>query len=158
MIFNLVYSDTLYPRLYTWIKLDYTYLFSPRNWVILVNLTDSQLVKKFPAFYGTWRFITAFTSACHLSISSARSVQSMPPHPTSGRLILILSSHLRLGLACYPFPSGFPTKTLYTPPLSPIRATCPAHLILPNLITRKKKTNKFYRGHSVGFVNLKTNG
>jgi hypothetical protein len=27
------------------------------------------------------------------------------------------------------FPSGFPTKTLYKPPL-PIRATCTAHLIL----------------------------
>jgi len=28
-----------------------------------------QLVKKFPAFYGTRRFITAFTSARHLSLS-----------------------------------------------------------------------------------------
>jgi len=34
---------------------------------VLEKLTGFQLVKKFPAFYGTRRFITAFTSACHLS-------------------------------------------------------------------------------------------
>jgi hypothetical protein len=45
--------------------------------VLLQKLTGSQLVKKFPAFYWTRRFITAFTSARHLSLSWASSVQSL---------------------------------------------------------------------------------
>ena len=42
-------------------------------------LTRPQLLKKFPAFYGSQRFISAFTRACHLSLSRARSIHSMPP-------------------------------------------------------------------------------
>jgi hypothetical protein len=38
-----------------------------------------KLLKKVPAFYGTRRFITAFTTARHLSLSWARLIQSMPP-------------------------------------------------------------------------------
>ena len=57
-----------------------------------------------------------------------------PKHPTSWWSILILSSSLLLGLPTGLFPSGFPTKTLYTPLPSPIRATCPAHLILLDFI------------------------
>ena len=64
-----------------------TYLLTPTSRVLLEKLTGLQLVKKFPAFYGTRRFITAFTSARHLSLSWASSIQSKPPHPTSWRSI-----------------------------------------------------------------------
>ena len=39
--------------------------------------------------------------------------------------------------------SSFLTKTLYTPLLSPICATCPAHLILLDLITRTRVGEKY---------------
>jgi hypothetical protein len=45
-----------------------TYLLTVWNRV-LEKLTGSQLVKKLPAFFGTRRFITAFTSARNLSLS-----------------------------------------------------------------------------------------
>ena len=93
---------------------EYT-LSTPWCRVLLEKLTGLQLVKKFPAFNGTRRFITALTSVRHLSLSWASPIQSIYPHPTSWRSILILSTLLRLGLPSGLFPSGFPTKTLYTP-------------------------------------------
>ena len=94
----------------------HTYLLTPLCRVLLEKLTGLQLVKKFPAFYGTRRFITALTSVRHLSISGASPLQSIyPHHPTSWRSILILSTHLRLGLPSGLLPSSFPSKTLYTP-------------------------------------------
>ena len=89
-----------------------TYLLTPWCRVLLGKLTGLQLVKKFPTFYGTRRFITALTSVRHLSLSWASPIQSTQPHPTSWRSILILSTHLRLGLPSGLFTSGFPTKIL----------------------------------------------
>jgi len=45
-----------------------TYLLTPYTRV-LEKLTGSQLVKKFPTFYGTRKFITTFTRARHVSLS-----------------------------------------------------------------------------------------
>jgi hypothetical protein len=57
-------------------------------------------------------------------LSQINPVCAPPPHPTSRRSILILSSHLRLSLSSGLLPSDFPTKALYAPLLFPIRATC----------------------------------
>ena len=51
--------------------------------VLLEKLTGFQLVKKFPAIYGTRKFITAFTSARQLSLSCASLIQSIPAQFTS---------------------------------------------------------------------------
>ena len=95
-----------------------------------------QLVKRSHTFYGTRRFITAFTGAHHMSLFWASSVQSLVLHPTSWRFILILSSHLLLVLPRGLFTSSLPTKTMYAPLVSPLHATCPAHLIPLDLITQ----------------------
>ena len=109
------------------------YLLTPWGRVLLENLTGCQLVKKFPEFVEPECSLphSQMPVTCRLSLSWARSMQSTLPYYFL-IFILILSSHLCLGL-----PSGLlPTTTLYTPPLSPIHATCPTYLILLNFINQ----------------------
>ena len=63
--FKTWYLACLLPYLLTYLL----NLLTPWSRVLLEKLTGLQLIKKFPAFYGTRMFITAFTSARHLSLS-----------------------------------------------------------------------------------------
>ena len=96
---------------------------SVTEWALLEEPPVLNLLKNFPAFYGTQRFITVFPRAFYWSLSWARSIQSTPSHPITLRSILILSTHLHLGLPSGLFPSYFPTNILYAFLVSPIRAT-----------------------------------
>ena len=86
------------------------YLLNPWCRVFLEKLTGLQLVKKLPAFHGTRGFINALTSFSHLSLSWASLIQSIYPHHTSWRSILILSNHLNLGLPSGSFPPVSPQQ------------------------------------------------
>ena len=96
-----------------------TDLLPPWSRVFHEKLICFQLLKKFPAFYGTRRFITAFTSDRHLSLSSTSSIQSIPPHRTSWRSFPPIYASVSQAVSF----ARFPTKTLYKPLLSPIHAT-----------------------------------
>jgi hypothetical protein len=99
-----------------------TYLCS---WAFLEKLPIVQPLKNFPAFYWTRRYITVFTRPLHWSLFWARSIQSIPPHPISLRSILILATHLSLGL-----PSGL-FFVLAFPPISYMHSSSPHSCYIP---------------------------
>ena len=82
------------------------------------KLTGLQLVNKFLVFYATRNFVTAFTSAHHLSLSGTNSIQSKTVHPNSWRSNLILYSYLNLGLPIDSSPQVSTPKpgTRFSPP------------------------------------------
>ena len=63
----------------------HTYLLTPWSRVLLEKLTGSAASQEFSRIFGTRRFITVLTSARHLSLSWANSIQSSQLPPTSWR-------------------------------------------------------------------------
>jgi len=57
----------------------HTYLLTPFSRVLLEKLTCSAASQEIPRIFGTRRFITVPTSARHLSLSWANSIQSSQP-------------------------------------------------------------------------------
>ena len=99
--------------------------------ILHAKLTGPRLVKTLPRIL------------CNAKVHY-RNHKSPPPVPTLNHASQsnFLKIHfniiipLRLGRASVLCSSYFPTKTLYSTLLTPIRATCPAHPILPVLVTR----------------------
>jgi len=86
-IFLLLFIDVvLFVGFGTFYLLTYllTYLLlTPYSRVLLEKLTGSAASQEIPRIFRTRRFITVLTSARHLSLSSANSIQSLQAPPTS---------------------------------------------------------------------------
>jgi len=80
---------------------------------------DRFLVKKFPNFYGTRKFITAFTSALYLSLFWNRANQFLPLRPTSWRSHFNIIYPSTRKSSNWSLSSVLSTKTLYESLLSP---------------------------------------
>jgi len=118
-----------------------TYLPTPRNSVVLEKLTGFQLVKKFPAFYVTRRFVTAFTTTRHLSLSWASSIQVHIP--TS----YFLKIHLNIILPSTP---GSPmwSLSLWLPHQKPVFVYPLTHTLYMPLSSH---SSRFYHPNIIGW-------
>jgi len=115
-----------------------SYLLTPLSRVLLENLTGSAASQEISSIFGTQNFITVLTSACQLSLSWANSIQSPQSPTTSWRSVLILFSHLRLGLPNGPFPQVSPPE-----PCAPLsHPTCAPH-------AQPSHSSRFYHPHNI---------
>jgi hypothetical protein len=86
--------------------------------------------------------------AHQLYLSWVRLIQLHTTSPNLYKIILLFPTHLRLCLPSGLFTSDFPSSNLNAFLFSPIRATCPAHLILLGfifLITLAEEYNEALR-------------
>ena len=112
--------------IYIYVMYIYIYI-PPWSRVLPQTLTVTQLVRKFPAFYGARRFITV--------LKTCPFPEQINPVPASSshflKIHLILSSHLHLGL-----PLRCPHQNSVRTSPVPHSATCPTHLIIFYLLTQ----------------------
>jgi hypothetical protein len=113
-----------------------------------------QLVKTFPAFYGTRKFITTFTVALHWSLSWATAVKSIPQHRLLDPFKYYLPTYV-LVFVVVSFP-WLRTNELRVVLCYPIGATCLAHLILIDLIIViiLAKSSSYEASHYAAFSNV----
>ena len=99
------------------------------------------LLKKFWTFYGTQKFITAFTSSLHLSLSWARSILTKPPTH-------FLTTHLNIILASTPGSSKW-SLYLRLPDQNPVH-TFPLTPLF--YMTRPSHSSRFDYLNNIGWV------
>ena len=112
---KIVSLQSLYWHIFAGILFHIKYL-TEWNRVLLKKRTGPQLVKKFPAFYGTQGFITAVKSTYCQSLSQINPFHASPSHFLKIHFNII---HLFLGLPSGLFLSWVPTETPYAPLLLP---------------------------------------
>ena len=105
-------NHTCFKGISIWVYI--LYLLTPWCRVLLEKLTGLQLVKRFPAFYGTRRFITAFTSFRHMPTTHLLEIHPNIIHPSTPR-----SPQRSLSLR-------FPHQDLIRPPLLPHTSHMPS--------------------------------
>ena len=82
---------------------------TPWNIALPEKLTDPQLIKKFPAFYTTWKFRTAFKSAHNLCLypDPEHPVHASPSHFLNVHFNIVLPSTPRCSKWCHSLRSSF---------------------------------------------------
>ena len=109
--------------------------------------------------WWSWEPLRRFCLRCGwcrhlLSLFWASPIQFTYPHPTSWTSILILSTHLSLSLPSGLIPSGFPTKTLYTPSPHPYVPHAQPISFFSILSPIQHTVPKFLSVHGVKFIDI----